>query len=299
MKRTKTNTNKKVDAILCADIHLYEESATPVCRLDNFEETQWRKLDWLSDLQKKHNCPVIHSGDLFDFWKPSPELISKTIEHLPNRFMTVYGNHDLPQHNIELKQKSGIYVLEKAGKLQVFNTCHWLEEPIKPSWQGEFIKDYTHKILVWHVMTYQTKLPWVGCKAPKGAKLLRKYPQFDLIVTGDNHKPFVEEYEGRLLVNPGSLFRRSADQMDCKPRVYLWNAETNTVTIEYVPIEKGIISREHLEVKQKRDDRIDAFVSTLDGDWEASNSFEDNLEIFRANNKVKKKVMEIIYKSIE
>ena len=62
------------DFILCADIHLME--STPICRLDDFvEQTQWRKLQWLKDLAIKHNCPVLCSGDLFDYWKPSPALL--------------------------------------------------------------------------------------------------------------------------------------------------------------------------------------------------------------------------------
>lgn len=289
--------NKKADAILTADWHLQE--TVPVARTDDFLEAQWRKLDFISNLQKKHNCPVIHSGDLYDFWKPSCELEAMVMDHLPNRFMTVYGNHDLPQHNIKLKHKSGICVLEKAGKLQVFPTCHWLEEPTKPSWQGLFTQDVERKVLVWHIMTYQGKEPFPGCTAPMGAKLLRKYPEYDLIVTGDNHVPFVETHQGRLLVNPGSIFRTTASQQNHKPRVYLWYAETNTVEPVYLPIEKDVISRDHIEEKQNRDNRIDAFISTLNEDWQAEMSFEDNIEKFRQANKVRQSVMDIIYKAIE
>jgi len=297
MERTKKTESKKATAILTADWHLMETN--PVCRKDNLTETQWDKLDFISELQRKHNCPVFHSGDLFDFWKPSPYLLAKTIEHLPNRFCTVYGNHDLPQHNIELANKSGIYVLEKAGFLQVFQTCHWLETPYKPSWQGKVSETVERNVLVWHIMTYQGEIPFPGCEAPKGAKLLRQYPQFDLILTGDNHKPFVEEYEGRLLVNPGSIFRTTAIQQKHKPRVYLWYAETNTVTPIYLPIQEDVISREHLEIKEERDSRIDAFISTINEDWEAEMSFEENIERFKDSNKIKPSVMDIVYKAIE
>ena len=297
-RKTKTQAAfEKADAILTGDWHLREDN--PVCRMDDFYEMQWGKLDFISELQKKHNCPVKHSGDLFDFWKPSPMLLSKTIEHLPDRFLTVYGNHDLPQHNLDLAYKCGIYLLEKAGKLQTFKTCHWLEEPTKPSLQGMYAENLGLQILVWHVMTYQGKKPWPNCTDPKGATLLRKYPQYDLILTGHNHKPFVETYEGRLLVNPGSIFRMDADQIDHKPRVYLWFAKTNTVKAVYLPIESGVISRKHIESKENRDNRINAFITTLDQDWEAEMSFEDNIEEFRKQNKIKIPIMAIIYKSME
>lgn len=290
---------KQADAILTGDWHLQE--TTPIARTDDFWNMQWKKLDFISKLQKKHNCPVVHSGDLFEHWKPSPMLLSKTIEHLPKWFWTVYGNHDLPQHNLELAYKSGIHVLERAVQLTVLNNCHWLQQPEKGkcSYQGQFAKNLNRSMLVWHTMCYQGKKPWPNCTDPKASKLLRKYPEYDLILTGHNHKPFVETYQGRLLVNPGSIFRLKADQQDHKPRVYLWYADTNTVDAVYLPIEENVISREHLEIKQKRDNRIDAFISTLDTDWEAKMSFEDNIEVFRKKNKVKKSVMEIVYDAIQ
>jgi len=120
-----------------------------------------------------------------------------------------------------------------------------------------------------------------------------------LIVTGDNHTSFTTEYEGRRLVNPGNLTRQTADQIDFKPSVWLWYADTNEVERVYLPIQKGVISRDHIERKQEHDKRIDAFISKLDNDWNAELSFKDNLEIFKNENKVEKSVMEIIYESLE
>jgi len=289
MERTKTSF-KKADAILTADWHLQE--TVPICRTDTFWETQWEKVDFISALQKKHQCPVLHSGDLFDFWKPSPMLLAQTIEHLPAEFHTVYGNHDLPQHNLELAYKSGIYVLQKAGCLTVLEGTHWGQE---------FLISFRYsqrKICVWHIGVYQGKEPWPDCPAPKGNSLIRKYDA-DLIVTGDFHKPFVEEHAGRLLVNPGSIFRMTADQADFRPRVYLWYADTNTVVPVYLPIAADVISREHLEIVQDRENRIEAFISTLTEDWEAEMSFEDNIERFCTKNKVRRSVLDIVYKAIE
>lgn len=285
--------HKKPVAILCSDIHLRETQ--PACRLDDFVNvTQWRKVDFITELQRKHDCPVLHAGDLFDHWKPSPELISKAIEHLPNDFWTVYGQHDLPQHNLELKFKSGVFTLNRANKVRILPQGHWGVEPSNGNWTIG-----GRNIYVWHKMNYQGKKPWPDCTDPSAASLLRKYPQYDLILTGDNHKPFVETFEGRTLVNPGSLFRMDANQIDHCPRVYLWYAETNTVEPVYIPFENDIISREHIEVKEKRDARIEAFVGRLDSDWQVTMSFEQNLEAFKKKNNVRDKIMNIIYKAIE
>ena len=290
MKRTKQN--KTPSAILCSDFHLREDQ--PVCRTDDYEKAQWHKVDFIRELQTKYNCPVLHSGDLYNHWKPSPHLLSKTMEHLPKNFWTIYGQHDLPQHSMELAYKSGIATLERAGKLKIIQGCHWGEIPKHLS-----LTFNMKKVLVYHIMTYQGKRPWPGCTDPMAGKLLRKYPEYSLIVTGDNHKPFVEEYEGRLLVNPGSLTRHNADQIDHKPRVYLWYAETNTVEPVYLPIEQNVISREHISRKEERDGRIDAFISQLDSDWKAAVSFEENLERFFQANQIRKSVTEIVMKSIE
>jgi len=296
MKRTKTRDSfsGKPTAILTSDWHLREDQ--PVCRTDCFWGEQWKKVQFIRKLQEEYQCPVIHAGDLFNHWKPSPYLLSLTILSLPKDFFTIYGNHDLPQHNLELANKCGINTLSAAKTLQIPDGCHWNGDPNK----GSFIHYhlFERSVLVWHVMTYQTK-PWPGCTDPMAAKLLRKYPQYDLIVTGHNHKPFVEEHEGRLLVNPGSLTRQEADQIDFKPRVYLWYEKENKVKSVYLPIEQGVITREHIEKIEERDGRIEAFISRLDEDWEAEMNFEENLERFAKTNKIRSKVMDIVYKAID
>jgi len=85
-------------------MHLRED--TPTCFIGDFQKEQWTAMDFISDLQEKYDCAVIHAGDLFHHWKPSPWLLSMAIQHLPKVFYTIYGQHDLPQHNTELMSKS-------------------------------------------------------------------------------------------------------------------------------------------------------------------------------------------------
>jgi len=294
MKRTTTPVFRKADLILTADWHLKDKP--PICRVGDFEEDQWKKVDFVSELQVQHECKVVHAGDLFDHWKPSPYLLSRTMDHLPEQFFTIYGNHDLPQHNIEDAHRCGVYALEKAGKLAMLPGTHWGQIPEHPTAK---LSEHNRKILVWHVMTYQGKKPWPGCTDPISAALLRKYKDYDLILTGHNHKSFVEEYGGRLLVNPGSLMRQDADQLDFRPRVYLYFAEDNRVEPVFIPIRGDAVTRLHIERDAARSDRIEAFISKLDGDWSAGMSFENNLEAFFSTNQVRTSVKNIIYKSLE
>lgn len=296
MKRTKF---KKADAILTGDWHLQEKQS--VARKDNFWNTQWEKVSFISELQKKHDCPVLHSGDLFDNWKPSPMLLARTLDEIPVQFYTIFGNHDLPQHNLELIHKCGIWVLFKASKINILPALHWGSDPSILN-NFEINTDFeieNKQILVWHTMTYVGKRPWQDCTDPKASTLLRKYPQYDLILTGHNHKTFVEEHEGRLLVNPGSIFRLTADQENHKPSVFLWYAETNTVKQVEIPIKKDVITREHIEVVNERNERIDAFIESMNTKMKVKLSFEHNMESFLKQNKVKSIVKEIIYESFE
>lgn len=292
----RTRINRTPTAILCSDLHIRED--TPTCWVGDFQLEQWNALQFIKDLQIKYDCPVVCAGDFFHTWKASPWLLSKTIDHLPSEFYTILGQHDLQNHALPLVDKCGVYTLEKAGKLKILPWVHWGQTPeVCKNYKGS-IDLGTSNILVWHHLTYQQK-PFPGAEGGMAAGILRKYPQYDLILTGDNHQAFVEEYQGRLLVNPGSMTRQTADQADFRPRVYLWYAETNTVTPVYLPTQENAISRKHLDQKKERDERIEAFISKLDGDWEAEMSFEDNLERFFETNPTRGSIKEIIYKAIE
>jgi len=176
---------------------------------------------------------------------------------------------------------------------------HWgqpFDTDFSSQYEGMYKQERT--MLVWHVMTYMKK-PWPDCTDPLATKLLRQHSQYDLIVTGHNHQAFWTEEEGRLLVNPGSLTRQTAAQLEFKPRVYLYYASSNSVSPVYLPIEEDVISRDHIDAANQRDDRIDAFISQLQGDWKVGMSFEENLEEFKKANTISDSVMDIVYKMIE
>jgi len=302
MKRTKTV--KKADLILGSDWHIRE--SVPVCRTDEefFVDRLFGKIKFVKELAQKHDCPVLHGGDLFHHWKPSPYLLSRTMDVLPEKFYSIYGQHDLPQHSMKEKYRSGIHVLETAGVLKVLAGAHWGDDPKTmehPSFSvqyGPYDTDY-RSVLVWHHMVWQGKRLWPGQTDPSAIAVLKKYKNYDLILTGDNHKAFVEHHEGRILVNSGSLSRQSADQNDFLPRVYLYYANTNTVEPVYIPVANDAVSRAHLERDEERNDRISAFIEKLDGEWQAGMSFEANLKEFFSSNKVRESVKEKVYKAIE
>lgn len=298
-------------AILTGDIGLRAD--VPVARIDDFLAEQERKLTWLQDLQIEYGCPVLDSGDVFDNWKSPPWLLSMAIRLLPGWMTTIPGNHDLPGHSLELLSKSSLAVVEAADKVTVAlseidihtNTSDIIVSPfpwgIEPSrCNNENIGPYLLNVAICHIMTYQGEPPYPGCKDSDATRLLKKLAGYDLVLTGHNHQSFVEQDEdGRLLVNPGSLMRENADQIDHKPCVYLWYAEEKRVEPVFVPIKDNVLSREHLVRKEEKNLRMEAFIEKLNGGYEISMSFEKNIESHFQNNKTRQSVKDIVLAAME
>ncbi len=288
MKRTKSF--HKADAILTADIEI--RAFQPVCRTDDHWAAQARKMKWLRELQAKHDgCPILDGGDLFDKrykTNPSHELLGWAMENLPQPFYTIPGNHDLPGKSIENYSNSAMAVLERAGVVKVAYPWRtnidahrhifgypWgleLKQPlIRPVIEERYIA-------LIHAMIYEEFEPFPGCGGYSAKEVMALLPDFDLIVTGDNHQTFVREEKGRLLVNPGSFMRNDADQIDHKPCVFLWFVESNTVEQVFIPIEQGVINRDYIDVKKEKENRLDAFVEKLGEQVVSGINFPGNLE---------------------
>ena len=288
----RTRTSQKADAILTADIEI--RAFQPVCRTDDHWATQARKMKWLRELQMKHGgCPILDGGDLFDKrykTNPSHELLGWAMENLPQPFYTIPGNHDLPGKSIENYSNSAMAVLERAGRVISCDENPFQVLWIKESpyimlygfpWGGSLnnieSKGYFNIALI-HAMIYEEFEPFPGCGGYSAKEVMALLPDFDLIVTGDNHQTFVREEKGRLLVNPGSFMRNDADQIDHKPCVFLWFAESNTVEQVFIPIEQGVINRDYIDDKKAKDNRLDAFVEKLGEQVVSGINFPGNLE---------------------
>jgi len=298
---------KKANAILCSDLHIRDKA--PVCRTDDFIATMERKYSWLSNLQQEHDCPILCGGDVFDHWRPSPWLMAWALRNLPDRIITIPGQHDLPAHNLENIDRSGIQVLSDAGKiLLLLENSDYDDMAIAyygfpwgtPLTGAETNIGELRNVGLIHYGVYESKPHYPGAELSGGTAIsvLKKMPGFDLIVSGDNHLSFTCKVGNRLLVNPGSFTRTTAAQADHKPSVYLWYADTNTVERVFVPIEKDVISREHIDKVEERDERLEAFISRLNHDIDISVSYQDNMKKYLSQNNISKAIQNIIWESI-
>ena len=293
---------KNVNAILTADWHI--RATTPECRLDDFLSAMWKKVKFVFELAKKHNCPILLAGDLGHRSQWPNWLIEKFIRYINSYEATIYaipGQHDLPQHNLELKKKSAFGILVEG--------VHIIDQPklahIKMFPFGVNIDHNDKKepcVAMAHQMVIDNKQDWPGQKADTATGLLRKFPGYKLILTGDNHKPFVVKYKGRLLVNPGSLMRTTAIQVDHKPRVYLWDSNTNEVEAVYLPINEDVIDRTHIDgylAPQQQDKRISAYVDRLDQSYELGLSYEKNLQTHMKTNNTETLIEDRVWQAVE
>lgn len=312
--------------IFTADWHLTDSQ--PICRTDDYIETQKGKIQFIQELQEEHDIPVLFAGDLFDKWKVSPRLESYAIYNLPEGIIAIPGQHDLKNHNLNLIEETSFNVLKASGIINgdqsywasytgqnyetirkcyvnttqnpLFYYIHTYPYgvPIKPLNDDSRQQKGARNIVLAHQLTYIGRT-WPGNMASNARKLLKSLPGYDLIIVGDNHKTFVVEEDGRLLVSPGSLMRMSADQTDHKPCVFLYYAEDNHVEPVYLPIEEGVINRDHLIKKEEKDKRIQAFVERIRNQKNLGLNFRKNLEIYFRDNKTDKHVEELVWGSLE
>jgi len=304
----RTKKKKSPSCILTADWHIRPDM--PECRTDNFLEEQEKKVLFIVDLAKKHKCPILIAGDIGNKSQWPNWLLrwfAWAIKEVD--VIAIPGQHDLPNHRIDELDRSAQGVLSITDVVDLRTKVFASKEkdfvlvsyPFSQPLKHHFPK-HIDKILPTIAMTHQMIIKeklWPDQVAPKGNVILKKYPEYDLILSGDNHEPFVFEYKNRLLVNPGSLMRTTAAQINHKPRVYLWYAQTNKVKPIFIPIKKGVVSRDHIEQKEEIDERRNVYVKRMKTNYEIGFSYEENLKKHIGKNKVNKNVEERIWEMIE
>jgi len=307
----KRSNNKSIpSAIITADIELRMYS--PVSRIDNYWEALQRKIKWLKDLSESLQCPIFDGGDLFDKrYKqyPSHFLLQWAIKNLPTPFFTIPGNHDLPGKTMENYHNSSMSVLESAGiisgidnsivkikdKIVYIHKIPYGQELKEPNEFPKIDCKIDYKVVLFHGMIYDRNPPFPGCEGWEKNEVLKKFPNFDLIVTGDNHQTFTGQRKNTILVNAGSLMRNDADQIEHRPCVFLWYPEECRVEKKFIPIEQNVLSREHLEKAEEKEIRLSAFVEKLGQQVVEGINFEKNLEQFLLKNKVNQRIIDKVW----
>lgn len=241
-------------AIATADVHLSLIPPTARSAELNWLECMDRQWREVKALQRQHSptmgepLPVLIAGDIFDDGYKrdgsavAPELINLAIGMLPDRIYAVYGNHDLPGHNVENLRKSAYMTLVKAGKMIDLKPGKPVEveglptplrlrgfpygtelQPLEKHATDAFFID----VAVVH------RYCWVKGKGdhPKAKEedraknLLASLAGFDVAVFGDNHIPFAFHQ----IANCGGFYRRTTLEREHEPSVWLIHTDGTVV----------------------------------------------------------------------
>jgi predicted phosphodiesterase len=286
--------------VLYADAHF--RSTVPEARLDDYLANQDKTMKWLKE--EFYDYTHIVAGDIVHLARERSEPLTFAYElslKLPH-MVGVWGNHDLLYHNRELTHKTTLGMLERMGiftalpddgtpvvfaeedtfgPVRIFG-FHYGQEMEKPKLPKG--KRNGTNIAVYHGMVLQEEDPHIN--GVTANELLENFPEYDIILTGDNHKQFVVVNDNRILINPGSLKRDNADQVDHNPMVFTYDSETNKVDRVPVPIEDDIIDREHLDVKIQRDERLEKLADKFQEARGITLDFYDNVVLYLKDNDV-------------
>lgn len=276
--------------ILClGDLHTRQ--TVPENRSDSFYDDLLQKLYFITDYADNNDVQVVLlPGDIFHSPIQPYSLLIKMIKILQGhdfseiKYFGVYGQHDLLFHNKENKDVA-LNVLEAAKVITIcddtpilykgvnFYGCSWGEEI--PS----IINDGVNILLMHKMVIAEKKLWGEQTEYTKSQSLLRKYT-FDLIVAGDNHKTFQDNYRNRHLVNCGSLMRSNTDQREHKPCFFVYDtsAKLNKLKKIEIPVkpEKQVFTTRKLK-KRNKTNFEDKFTSSFDKEHEFTIDFKKNV----------------------
>lgn len=275
--------------LLGGDFHF--RSTVPTARKDDYLQNQDNLINWLSELAKDHL--IICSGDVVHHARERAkpvEFINYLIKNLPGMW-GVLGNHDLLYHNKDFLDSTTMGALINAGqykllgdqfiqvdKTRIYGYSYGTEIQHIP-----VTKTFTN-IAVYH--GYVTEKPNEFIEGKLGIELLKEFPEYDIILTGDNHQSFFIIHEDRVLINTGSLKRDNADQIDHVPVLYTYDVITKELDKITVPIDDDIIVKDHLEKEQERNERLENLSDKFKEVRDTTLDFEQNFFTFCSMNNV-------------
>ena len=294
--------------ILCAsDTHFRDDR--PRCRIDNWIETQRARLKWLIGQVNEHKCALVIAGDIMHGGTNSQLLENLLLEEMKKAeypILSISGNHDANYHNANWLRRSTYWVLFQAGAIQhLTGTMDFQESTISAFQFNEEMTDGTG-IAVVHRSVYPTteQIPFFMGKGTDtiGADELLDTFNYELTVSGDVHSPFYRQQDGKTLINPGGLFRQSAEKKYTNPMIFLY--DNGSVTPIKVPIIEDNVEQEYLINEKERDIRINASVermgdSLLENGESLGLSFKDNIEKALRGGEANDNVKLIIRKGVK
>jgi len=279
--------------LLTGDWHFTDKA--PRTRTDDYISELHRKIQVL----KNHNLPILQPGDLTDTPFLSYLTFRKLLSLLQlSTIFTVRGQHDLRYRN---KGNTPLDALRDAYEfLRIADSVPYeLEKNVYlygASFEEEIPEITTkssYNILLIHRMISPVKSEdW---HEEEALPFLKKH-NFDLIVSGDNHKSFEAKHLHKRLINCGSLMRSKIDQVDHKPCYYILDTDTSGLKKHFIPIVEGskVFDMDLKEESMERNEDLEAFVTGLSKQKEMGLNLMDNLTAYMKKNNIEEEIRDII-----
>jgi DNA repair exonuclease SbcCD nuclease subunit len=278
--------------MILGDLHITDKK--PKRRLDtDYLETLLEKVFFSMEMVLRDECDaMVLPGDVFDSAKVNHKTVSTVMELLHKvgaPVLAVYGQHDMLYHGRDI-ENTPLNVLNTSGAVQILNST---TEICGVSWE-EPIESDGQKVLVIHQMMSNAHemFDFTDAKA-----FLKKHKEFDLIISGDNHKQFVVKDGKRCLVNPGSLMRSTISQIEHKPAMYVWDSKTMVLDRHEIPVKPAseVFDLDYIEEEKEHDAKLEAFIEGLTSTEGITGlDFIKNLRDFVKKNKTKQSVIDLI-----
>lgn len=282
--------------IVSADWHL--RSQLPRCRKDeNWIETQKKMINQVVEYCKKYKSDLFIVGDIFHSHSETTveiiQLIQNIAKELKKCGLSIYilaGNHDLLYHSSENINKSAIGILLKTENIFPISTY---SDEISA---GNFDEETENKKIIFkHILVFpDTKSLPPNVDAVTAKELLSEYDKSEWIFTGDMHKNFHYEKNGRHVVNPGCLIREVSDMKDYQNGIYFVDIEKEIVEWLEIKDDENFIDDSYILKEKEKEERIENFANKLQETKEVSLDFIANVESAMKQNKFSKELNETI-----
>ncbi len=297
--------------LICAgDLHL--RNSSPRFRIDNFIEAQFTKLKYMIKVTENEKGLLLLPGDVFNSPSASHGFVKEIMAIFFELFFkklhppfVVYGQHDLLFRN---KDNCPLSVLIQSGAVRLANDIPWeidndpnihiygasFDEPI-PIIQN---KDKFNIILV-HTMVTNDGPQWPGHEGYIDARNFLNRHDFDLVVSGDNHKGFVSSMkrkDEKILVNCGSMMRTKSDQMEHNPFIVIVDKNNNKMHIESLPTtsSEDVFDLAAIEREKTKKDSLQPLVAGLKKDRTLTIDFLSNMKETIKNEGVTREIKALI-----
>lgn len=268
--------------ILSADLHLVGER--PVARQDpDWKEAQRQAIRFLVDQAIENACPLVVVGDIFDKPRVATEIVVMAIQEF-SRIRThgqeVYfliGNHDIRAHDPDNIHEASLGIL-----LEIFPQIPQIDgiQDAQPFGRD---KDTGAAVVFTHQLVFKdedSRPPMA--RGITAQELLDSLPSAKWVFVGDLHHAFSHvSPDGRHVVSPGNLIAHNASMIEVEAKCALIDLDSTTAPVTWIsiPDDPTMLTRDHLDTKVAKEDRLSGFMERVKDAGSTTLTFKDKLEV--------------------